>query len=178
MAALLSPVNSTNVRNQVVLLVRGNDGAPLDALTASLHRAGYQVVVVDPAREGTLDAVVSGVEANGDRVVGFVGHSEGATSVVAWLVRTRRVARAVLIAPAATHFAVERVRASALVIDDDAGLALARAWPDGRFSRIEAADPSDAVVIDDAVDFIARRVVFAPPPDIGAATFGAPAPLY
>jgi len=178
MAALLSPVNSTNVRNQMVILVPGPDDARLDGFTRPLQEAGYQVVIVDPARDGVLDGVIAGVEAGGAWVAGFVGHSSGATAVAAWLARTRRDARAVLIAPRATHFAVERVRAPALVIGDDSGLELARAWPDGRFSRIEEPDLGDAMVIHDAVDFIARRVVFAPPPAIGAATFGAPAPLY
>jgi len=178
MAALLSPVNSTNVRNQVVVLVPGTGDTRLDGFAVPLQDAGYQVVIVDPARDGVMDGVIAGLEARGDRVVGFVGHSSGATAVASWLARTRREARAVLIAPRATHFAVERVRAPALVIGDDSGLELARAWPDGRFSRIQAPDPGDAMVINDAVDFIARRVVFAPPPDIGAATFGAPAPLY
>jgi hypothetical protein len=178
MAALPSPSNSTNVRNQIVALVPGSRGAALDVFTSPLRHAGYQVVIVDPARGAGLDAVVAGLERNADRVVGLVGHGEGATAVATWLARTRRDARAVLIAPRATHFAIDRVRAAALVIDGESGLELARAWPDGRFSRLEAPDPRNPAVVEDAVDFIARRVVFAPPPAPGAATFGAPAPMY
>lgn len=85
--------------------------------------------------------------------------------------------------------AVEGVRADALVIHDRgdrdvaqaSGLALARTWPNARFLGTEGLghrrilrDPS---IVADAADFLARRVVFAPPPARGAAAFGAPAPI-
>jgi pimeloyl-ACP methyl ester carboxylesterase len=85
--------------------------------------------------------------------------------------------------------AVDGVRAPALVIHDAcdrdvsqrSGLALARAWPGARFTGTQGLghyrvlrDPS---VVNDAADFIASRVTFAPPPAHGAATFGAPAPI-
>jgi pimeloyl-ACP methyl ester carboxylesterase len=85
---------------------------------------------------------------------------------------------------------VERIRASALVIHDAAdaevapasGLALARAWRGARFlptrglgHRLILRDPA---VVADAVDFLADRVVFAPPPPSGeASAYFAPAPL-
>lgn len=85
---------------------------------------------------------------------------------------------------------VARVRAPALVVhdlDDDevsarAGLALARAWPRARFVATRGLGHRgvlrDPDVVRDVVDFIADRVVFAPPPAPGQrASFGAPAPL-
>jgi len=84
---------------------------------------------------------------------------------------------------------VRNVRADALVIHDagdrevaqSSGLALARAWPGARFAgtlglghRFILRDPG---VVQDAVDFIAGRVQFAPPPARGASAFGAPAPI-
>lgn len=85
--------------------------------------------------------------------------------------------------------AVADVRAQALVIHDAgdrevaqaAGIALARTWPGARFSgtrglghRLILRDPA---VVQDAVDFLANEVAFAPPPACGAAAFGAPAPI-
>ena len=194
MAATLSPLNSTNVRNvpsqstgpavrslgspdrPVVVLVHGAGGADAEAFAQPLLSTGYKVVLVDRGNERELDAVVSAVESHGTRIAGLVGHSSGAAAVVAWLARTRRDVRCVLIAPPALAIPLDGVRAAALVIDDESGLALARAWPGARFSH----DPDlrDDVVARDAADFIARRVVFAPPAAAGAATFGAPAPLY
>jgi pimeloyl-ACP methyl ester carboxylesterase len=85
---------------------------------------------------------------------------------------------------------VAGVRAAALVIHDAddrdvgfaSGLALARAWPGARFLATRGlghrAILRDPVVTRDAVDFIASRVVFAPPPRAGDAfAFAAPAPL-
>jgi pimeloyl-ACP methyl ester carboxylesterase len=85
---------------------------------------------------------------------------------------------------------VSRVRAEALVIHDAgdrdvavaSGVALARAWPGGRFLRTRGlghrAILRDAVVVRDAVDFLGDRVRFAPPPAHGeSAAFAAPAPL-
>ena len=85
--------------------------------------------------------------------------------------------------------AVDGVRAPALVIHDAgdrdvpqrSGLALARAWPGARFSGTQGLGHNrilrDPSVANDAADFIASRVTFAPPPARGAATFGAPAPI-
>jgi pimeloyl-ACP methyl ester carboxylesterase len=86
--------------------------------------------------------------------------------------------------------AIARVRAPALVIHDEhdaevplaSGLALARAWPDARFLATRGLGHRqvlrDPAVVRDAVDFIAGRVVFAPPPQPGhARAFGAPAPI-
>lgn len=86
--------------------------------------------------------------------------------------------------------AVDGVRAAALVIHDagdrevpqSSGLALARAWPGARFTRTQGLGHNrilrDGDVVNDAADFIAGRVVFAPPPARGAAAFGAPAPIF
>jgi pimeloyl-ACP methyl ester carboxylesterase len=85
--------------------------------------------------------------------------------------------------------AVAQVRGPALVIHDaedrevpqSAGLALACAWSDARFLGTEGlghrAILRDPAVVRDAIDFISGRVVFAPPPARGAATYGAPAPI-
>lgn len=85
--------------------------------------------------------------------------------------------------------AVARVRAEALVIHDAedrevqarAGLQLARAWRGARYLATRGLGHRgvlrDASVVQDVVDFIAGRVVFAPPPESGARDFGAPAPL-
>ena len=85
--------------------------------------------------------------------------------------------------------AVAEVRAQALIIHDAgdrevaqaSGIALARTWPGARFSatrglghRLILRDPT---VVQDAVDFLANEVAFAPPPAIGAAAFDAPAPI-
>ena len=85
---------------------------------------------------------------------------------------------------------VANVRAAALVIHDGgdrevsvaSGLALARAWPGARFVQTRGlghrAILKDREVARDAVDFIAARVVFAPPPARGdTRAFAAPAPL-
>jgi len=85
---------------------------------------------------------------------------------------------------------VRNVRAKALVIHDAgdrevapaSGLALARAWPGARFVRTEGlghrAILRDPEVVADAVDFIADRVVFAPPPKRGeASAYFEPAPI-
>ena len=76
---------------------------------------------------------------------------------------------------------VAHVRAAALVIHDARdpevsiahGLALARAWRGARFVRTEGLGHRrvlrDEGVVRDAVDFIAGRVVFAPPPARGEA---------
>jgi len=85
---------------------------------------------------------------------------------------------------------VARIRAQALVIhdasDDDvtiaSGLALARAWHGARFVRTERlghrAILRDPGVVRDVADFIADRVVFAPPPQRGhISAFGTPAPI-
>lgn len=85
---------------------------------------------------------------------------------------------------------VAQVRAQALVVHDagdrdvafSAGLALARAWPGARLLRTGGLghrgilrDPS---VVRDAIDFLADRVVFAPPPGRGEAlAFSAPSPI-
>ena len=85
---------------------------------------------------------------------------------------------------------VNHVRAPALVMHDAgdrevspaAGLTLARAWPGARFVRTEGlghrAILRDAQVVIDAVDFIADRVVFPPPPRKGeASAYFEPAPI-
>lgn len=86
---------------------------------------------------------------------------------------------------------VAKVRAAALVVHDAAdadvamasGLALARAWPGARFLRTQGlghrAILRDTAVVQHAADFIAGRVVFAPPPPRGETrAFCAPAPLF
>jgi pimeloyl-ACP methyl ester carboxylesterase len=85
---------------------------------------------------------------------------------------------------------VSQVKARALVVHDAgdrdvaaaSGLALARAWPGARFLRTQGlghrAILRDAAVVRDAVDFIAGRVQFAPPPARGERLpYGAPAPF-
>lgn len=85
---------------------------------------------------------------------------------------------------------VARVKAHALVMHDaadrevavDSGFALARAWPGARFAGTRGLGHRAILrapeVARDVVDFIADRVVFAPPPHgIHARAFGAPAPI-
>jgi pimeloyl-ACP methyl ester carboxylesterase len=85
---------------------------------------------------------------------------------------------------------VAQVRAPALVIHDradtevrsTAGLALARAWRGAAFIATRGLGHRgvlrDAGVVQDVVDFVADRVVFAPPPPADARAFAAPAPLF
>jgi pimeloyl-ACP methyl ester carboxylesterase len=86
--------------------------------------------------------------------------------------------------------AVAHVRAPMLVVHDrgdaevsfGAGLALARAWKGARLRATEGLGHNrilrDPEVVRDAVDFIANRVVFAPPPAKGErAPFQSPAPI-
>ena len=86
---------------------------------------------------------------------------------------------------------VAQVRAPALVIHDSAdrevamaaGMALARAWPGARFAATHGLGHRAILrtpdVARDALDFIAGRVVFAPPPLRGEArAFAQPAPLF
>ena len=85
---------------------------------------------------------------------------------------------------------VAKIRAAALVIHDAldrdvalaSGLALARAWKGAKFLRTEGlghrAILRDPSVVGDAVDFLADRVTFAPPPARGeASAFAPPAPV-
>jgi pimeloyl-ACP methyl ester carboxylesterase len=85
---------------------------------------------------------------------------------------------------------VSNIRAPALVVhdvdDEDvsfaAGLALARAWPGARMVATRGlghrAILRDAQVVRDATDFLAARVMFAPPPAPGErAAYATPAPL-
>jgi pimeloyl-ACP methyl ester carboxylesterase len=85
---------------------------------------------------------------------------------------------------------VAKIRAAALVVHDAldrdvaiaSGLALARAWKGAKFLRTEGlghrAILRDASVVSDAVDFLADRVKFAPPPARGeASAFATPAPV-
>ncbi|HUQ29636.1 MAG TPA: alpha/beta fold hydrolase [Usitatibacter sp.] len=85
---------------------------------------------------------------------------------------------------------VRHVKAAALVVHDAgdrevgaaSGLALARAWPGARFLRTEGlghrAILRDPQVVADAVDFIADRVVFSPPPRKGeASAYFEPSPI-
>jgi pimeloyl-ACP methyl ester carboxylesterase len=86
--------------------------------------------------------------------------------------------------------AVAHVRAPMLVVHDrgdaevsfGSGLALARAWKGARLRATEGLGHNrilrDPEVVQDAVDFISRRVVFAPPPAKGErAPFNSPAPI-
>jgi pimeloyl-ACP methyl ester carboxylesterase len=86
--------------------------------------------------------------------------------------------------------AVAKVRAPALVIHDrddhevtfGSGLALARAWKGARFVATRGLGHRRILrapeVVQDAIDFIADRVVFAPPPARGESQpFFAPAPI-
>jgi len=85
--------------------------------------------------------------------------------------------------------AVARVRSPALVIHDRddtevhprAGLKLARAWPGARYLATHGLGHRgvlrDAGVVQDVVDFIDDRVVFAPPPPEASRGPGIPAPM-
>lgn len=86
--------------------------------------------------------------------------------------------------------AVARVRAELLVIHDEddrevpyaSGLALARSWKDARLVATRGLGHRRILrareVVQDAVDFIADRVVFPPPPACGEERpYGAPAPI-
>jgi pimeloyl-ACP methyl ester carboxylesterase len=91
----------------------GGRGAQLRAFVPALVAAGYQAVLFDhvghghsEGREASLvhfmkgiEAVVASVEAGGARVAGVIAHSLGAAAATAWLNRTRRAMRVVLIAP-------------------------------------------------------------------------------
>ncbi len=91
----------------------GGRGAQLRAFVPALVDAGYQAIVFDHVGHGHsegreaslvhfmkgLDAVVGAVEAKGARVAGMVAHSLGAAAATAWLNRTRREIRVVLVAP-------------------------------------------------------------------------------
>jgi hypothetical protein len=85
---------------------------------------------------------------------------------------------------------VANVRAALLVVHDKedrevsfgSGLALARAWKDARLVATRGLGHRRVLraneVVSDALDFIADRVVFAPPPAHGEyLPYGAPAPL-
>ena len=85
--------------------------------------------------------------------------------------------------------AVAGARSRALVIHDahdgevpfSAGLGVARSWPAAAFLRTDGlghrAILRDAQVVRDALDFLQRRTVFAPPPPEGARVFHAPSPI-
>ncbi|MGZ5045955.1 MAG: alpha/beta fold hydrolase [Usitatibacter sp.] len=91
----------------------GGRGAQLRAFVPALVEAGYQAIVFDQAAHGFSEgreaslvhfmkgivAVVGAVEADGTRIAGFVAHSLGAAAATAWLNRTRREMRVVLVAP-------------------------------------------------------------------------------
>ncbi len=84
---------------------------------------------------------------------------------------------------------VAKVQARALVIHDAedrevsfaAGLGVARAWPGAAMVRTHGLGHRlilrDPQVIQDAIDFLGGRVVFAPPPASGTRLFDAPAPI-
>lgn len=84
---------------------------------------------------------------------------------------------------------VANARSRALVVHDaadaevpfSAGLAVARAWRGAALLRTTGlghrAILRDPDVVRDAIDFLQRRMVFAPPPPEGARVFHAPAPL-
>lgn len=85
---------------------------------------------------------------------------------------------------------VANVRAAMLVVHDEgdrdvpfrSGLALARAWKGARLVATRGLGHTRILrapeVVQDAIDFIADRVVFAPPPARGETLpYGAPAPL-
>ena len=85
--------------------------------------------------------------------------------------------------------AVAKTRSRALVIHDaqdgevpfSAGLGVARSWPGAALLRTHGlghrAILRDPQVVRDAIDFLQRRVVFAPPPAEGARPFHAPSPI-
>jgi pimeloyl-ACP methyl ester carboxylesterase len=91
----------------------GGRGAQFRAFVPAFVDAGYQVIVFDHAAHGLssgteatlvhfiqgLEAVVGGVESNGARVAGVIGHSLGAAAATGWLNESRREMRAVLVAP-------------------------------------------------------------------------------
>ncbi len=84
---------------------------------------------------------------------------------------------------------VANVQSGALVIHDAddnevpfaAGLGVARAWPGAALVRTHGLGHRlilrDPQVVQDAIDFLGARVVFAPPPPTGARPYGAPAPI-
>ena len=91
----------------------GGRGAQLREFVPALVDAGYQVVLFDHIGHGAsdgaestivhfmrgIDAVVAGIESDGARLVGMIGHSLGAAAVTAWLNESRRDLRIVLVAP-------------------------------------------------------------------------------
>jgi pimeloyl-ACP methyl ester carboxylesterase len=91
----------------------GGRGAQLRAFVPALVEAGYQAILFDHAAHGHsegreaslvhfmkgIDAVAREVEAQGAKVAAIVAHSLGAAAATAWLNRTGREMRVVLIAP-------------------------------------------------------------------------------
>lgn len=99
----------------VVILNHGwaGRGAQLRSFVPALVEAGYQAVLFDHIGHGLsegrqaslvhfladVDAVVNALEAQGLAIAGMIAHSLGAAAVGAWLNRTQREMRVVLLAP-------------------------------------------------------------------------------
>lgn len=160
----------------VVLLSHGwgGRGAQLRSFVPALVAAGYQPVVFDhvghgfsESRESTLvhfeqgiDAVARHVESGGAQVAGVIGHSLGAAAAGAWLNRTGRQLRAVLVASPtslqrySSFFArklgiPERLRSA---MQERFERRLGRPWKDFELPQSVANVRAPALVIHDTAD--------------------------
>jgi hypothetical protein len=156
----------------------------------ALVAAGYQAVLLDAPRASS-GSLVEALEAAIDRVaarapvIGLVGHGAGAGAIASMLQRHDRDLRVVMIAPRDADARPIRSHAAVLVIDaagSARGLELARAWRGARYVAAPAhragSFRSDPAIVQDAIDFLADRVVFHRPPAPGeTSAFHAPAAL-
>jgi pimeloyl-ACP methyl ester carboxylesterase len=160
----------------VVLLSHGwgGRGAQLRAFVPALIAAGYQPVTFDhpchgfsESAESTLvhfeqglDAVARHLEAGGARIAGVIGHSLGAAAAGAWLNRTGRELRAVLVASPtslqrySSYFARklgigERLRSA---MQERFERRLGRPWKDFELPQSVANVRTPALVIHDTAD--------------------------
>lgn len=160
----------------VVLLSHGwgGRGAQLRSFVPALIGAGYQPVLFDHLGHGFsesgestlvhfeqgLDAVARHLEVGGAQVVGVIGHSLGAAAAGAWLNRTGRALRAVLVASPTSLQRYSSYFARKLGIPESLRSAmqerferrLGRPWKDFELPQSVAGVRAPALVIHDTGD--------------------------
>ena len=160
----------------VVLLSHGwgGRGAQLRSFVPALLAAGYQPVAFDHLGHGFsesgestlvhfeqgLDAVARALEAEGAQVAGVIGHSLGAAAAGAWLNRTRRDLRAVLVASPTSLQRYSSFFARKLGIPEQLRSAmqerferrLGRPWKDFELPQSVASVRAPALVVHDTAD--------------------------
>jgi pimeloyl-ACP methyl ester carboxylesterase len=160
----------------VVLLSHGwgGRGAQLRSFVPALIGAGYQPVAFDHLGHGAsgsdestlvqfehgLDAVARDLEGDGAKIAGVIGHSLGAAAAGAWLNRTRRPLRAVLIASPTSLARYSSFFARKLGIPEAMRRAmqesferrLGRPWKDFELPQSVASVRAPALVIHDTAD--------------------------